>query len=526
MNSDRRPRTERLLAVLLLVAGGTHALAQLEPLEDAYITYRYAEHFAAGQGLVYNAGERVEGCTSIGWTLLLAVFARLRMPLPAVSHALSLACGLWLAWLTLRLAQAACTLPTAPRSELWAPLLLMASGTWAYYAGSGMEATAFAAALTGTVLLLSTGPDPRRAYCAGALLALAAMLRPEGAGYALAILAAVLAGSRRRDAWRLLAPFLALYLPFFCARYWYFGHWLPNTYYAKAAPSRFVFWAGVAYAEAFATSQLFALQLLAALSVALTRFRERHWRMIVAVMLAALANAILVGGDAFAYFRLFLPAMPCAAVASLEGTRALLEYWGRRRNGLAVRGQTLLGGGVLAFTSTWLLLSQFVPMRTLLRHETQSEWRKIAGIHRIDRDYFLVAEWLKQSFPPNTLLAINAAGIVPYLSGLRTLDMLGLNDEHIAHRQMTLGLGANGHEKHDAAYVLSRKPDIILLGLPTLAPRFIKQEELEYWVGRFFRYLPGDRELYYSQEFRRSYVPVSVAIAGRYLVFFRRMNTQ
>jgi hypothetical protein len=136
----------------------------------------------------------------------------------------------------------------------------------------------------------------------------------------------------------------------------------------------------------------------------------------------------------------------------------------------------------------------------------------------------LVGEWLHQSFPPNTLMAINAAGIVPYLSGLRTLDMLGLNDEHIAHRQMTLGLGVSGHEKHDATYVLSRKPDIILLGLPTLAPRFVKQDELEHWVGRFFQYLPGDSKIYHSEEFRRSYLPVSVAIDERYFVFFRRVE--
>ena len=335
---------------------------------------------------------------------------------------------------------------------------------------------------------------------------------------------AVLADSPRRDAWRLLAPFLALYVPFFCARFSYFGHWLPNTYYAKAAPSRFVFWAGVVYAEAFLTSQLFGLQLLAALGLAVSRFRGRKWRLISAVMLAALANAILVGGDALAYFRMFLPAMPCAAVALLEGVRVSLEYWGRRRGGPTARRQTLLGGGALTLSSAWLLLSQFVPTWTVLERETASQWQKVASIHRMDRDYFLVGEWLHQSFPPNTLMAINAAGIVPYLSGLRTLDMLGLNDEHIAHRQMTLGLGVSGHEKHDATYVLSRKPELILLGLPTLAPRFVEQDELERWVGRFFQYLPGDSQLYHSEEFRRSYVPVSVAIDERYFVFFRRVQ--
>ena len=47
-------------------------------LDDAYITFRYSQHFAQGMGAVYNIGERVEGYTSFLWMLLsaapLAVF--------------------------------------------------------------------------------------------------------------------------------------------------------------------------------------------------------------------------------------------------------------------------------------------------------------------------------------------------------------------------------------------------------------------------------------------------------------------
>ena len=45
-------------------------------LENAYITFRYAQHFANGQGLVYNAGERVEGYTNFLWTVLLGIAIR------------------------------------------------------------------------------------------------------------------------------------------------------------------------------------------------------------------------------------------------------------------------------------------------------------------------------------------------------------------------------------------------------------------------------------------------------------------
>ena len=40
--------------------------------DDAFISFRYAQHLIDGHGLVYNVGERVEGFTNPLWTLLLA----------------------------------------------------------------------------------------------------------------------------------------------------------------------------------------------------------------------------------------------------------------------------------------------------------------------------------------------------------------------------------------------------------------------------------------------------------------------
>jgi len=62
-----------------------------------------------------------------------------------------------------------------------------------------------------------------------------------------------------------------------------------------------------------------------------------------------------------------------------------------------------------------------------------------------------------------TLIAVVAAGAIPFESGLETIDMLGLNDEHIAHRDLEVGLLPAGHEKYDSEYVLDRRPDIIIL---------------------------------------------------------------
>src|SRR3989442_4318999 len=53
--------------------------------DDCFISFRYARHLAAGQGLVWNPGERVEGYTNFLWVILMAGAPRLGGTPPGVS---------------------------------------------------------------------------------------------------------------------------------------------------------------------------------------------------------------------------------------------------------------------------------------------------------------------------------------------------------------------------------------------------------------------------------------------------------
>jgi hypothetical protein len=77
-----------------------------------------------------------------------------------------------------------------------------------------------------------------------------------------------------------------------------------------------------------------------------------------------------------------------------------------------------------------------------------------------------VGHLLKQAFGDRQpLLAVEAAGAIPYWSELPALDMLGLNDYYIAHhRPASVGTGAIGHEFGDGPYVLGRRPDMLIFG--------------------------------------------------------------
>lgn len=60
---------------------------------------------------------------------------------------------------------------------------------------------------------------------------------------------------------------------------------------------------------------------------------------------------------------------------------------------------------------------------------------------------------------PNLLLATATAGKPPYYSGMSTIDILGLNDRHIAMTEAKSTIP--GHSKWDAEYVFGLRPALI-----------------------------------------------------------------
>ena len=61
--------------VALFVAHAASTVSQV--VDDAFIALRYARNLARGAGLVYNAGERVEGYTCFSWVVIAAALVRL-----------------------------------------------------------------------------------------------------------------------------------------------------------------------------------------------------------------------------------------------------------------------------------------------------------------------------------------------------------------------------------------------------------------------------------------------------------------
>jgi hypothetical protein len=205
--------------------------------DDTFIHLQYARNLATGNGLVFNVGERVYGCTSPLWVTLLADAMLLGMDGLKFARILGFASTLISVCLFLQLL----------RRTLRDPVL-RALGTiaWAGHAWmirwslSGMETPlAVALVLAGFVAFTEGRQWGSRPVRTGALWSLAALTRPE-AGLLLMIWGvALLIDTDTRDSLRrMLAgvfPAVAIYGSWLLFARLYFGTFWPQTLVAKTA---------------------------------------------------------------------------------------------------------------------------------------------------------------------------------------------------------------------------------------------------------------------------------------------------
>jgi hypothetical protein len=162
---------------------------------------------------------------------------------------------------------------------------------------------------------------------------------------------------------------------------------------------------------------------------------------------------IWVGGDHFPAMRFFVPLLVPMVLLAQEAFRGGFRLL-RNNRSLTYAAAGALGLAVLLYAgiSLWLQ-TDAGPLGQRGNRETTA-WERWGS----------AALWLREETPPDTVVAAFAAGAMAYFNGDRyTIDMLGLNDVHIAHVQVPdMGSEVAGHEKQDPAYVLARKPDYIL----------------------------------------------------------------
>lgn len=456
-----------LAAVILVV----HSLAYNFVTDDAYISFVFARNFAEHGQLAFNLGQPVEGYTNFLWTLVLGLGMLLGAAPEYASRVLGTGCALATLYVVFRLVERTIAEGEAGRrASLWAgvaPVLLAVSSGFACWTSGGLETQLYTLLVTIALdALVAALGDPRALRRLAIALALASMTRPEGPMVA-AVLGSVWLGARvvRRNSstaigWHHEAVaavwFLALWVPWFAWRWWYYGWPFPNTYYVKASGP----WAGPELAGQMRSNGLYYVwtwlrqtHLLYALPVAvlgLVAARGRTPRRMITIACALfaavyLAYTISVGGDFMGLHRFILPMFVVAAIAVVLGLERLTG------------GTPWIAAAAAAVVIGGFALSQLALTRASLR------WGNFTNDRGIDTPAFLIAytedravigRAMERCFHEDDFSIVGGAGAQPYFGRMRGVDVFGLVSEEIAHGEPRIRARA-GHTKFGSDRVLA-----------------------------------------------------------------------
>jgi arabinofuranosyltransferase len=458
----RAPRNLVCLVGLLVLMGLAvrHCrMFESDVIDDAFITFRYADNVAHGRGFVYNPGEHVEGTSTFLETLVLAFLRVFGANMVVASQVIGVASFMGLIVGTFALVKRSAQ-SHGRILGLGAAAMVASSMSLSLYAMAGLETTLFAVLiLLGIYLHLEAARSPNVGPKAWSLvLGAVAITRPEGIGYFVLLLALAVGRDvvMKREA-RFVARhaavsvmwFAALYVPVLAFRGIYFHALVPNTITAKANVFGTLRGKSLADLAKFAAdgagghhfhdyvSMIGVGAYLVPFGLLLRRTRYATC-VILGTIAAAWCVDALDDGDWMPGWRLLTPAVAPLAVA--------------------------IALGIGAFT--------FRPDQRVLRTHAVS-WLIVvfvfgsaaSGVYPgawpvSPADAYLV--WLGKTLATtrraDDLLATDMAGMLPYYAGTRTVDMNGLCDRYIALHGQPLGpMG-----KIDRAYVIGRRPTLIL----------------------------------------------------------------
>jgi hypothetical protein len=462
MSGDTR-RAERgveyvLFAAVLFCAACSLSMMTYVP-DDSYISFRYAENLAAGDGLRFNPSERpVEGFSNLLWILFCAVLHKVGFSLPEVipiAGALLAIFNVTLLW-TLFKRRGMGAL------QMLFPLLVLAgSGPVVMYAVSGMETQLYAFLLLLMIVVLdralsgqSLGP-----YIYLSLVALLLSLtRPEGMVAFPVVAAAIVwmnrgeptgTSSRQRRKNLLVASlvFGVGLLAYHAWRVSYFGEWLPTPFLSKGGGGVSPVYAWLENLKFYFVKHMYYVAPVGYYFAALLAAAIGGLKL--SASKGALKDAETIAVAVFIVFAAiyfnfadWMPGMryyaPYVAVLLLPAAHLQTPFFNREKPQRRMALFWLTGLAVLAMNTGVL-----------------AELRVIAKIWEDSNKRCTVplGMWLRRNMPAGALLAASDVGAVPYYSRLETVDINpnSLTDITIAKNRFSID------------YVAGRDPDVIVL---------------------------------------------------------------
>jgi arabinofuranosyltransferase len=414
-------------------------------VDDLYIYFRYVSNFLNGKGIVYNAGEYVEGFSSFLWFMVLSGLGLLRLNPETTSKSASL----FFAFSSLYLLYGISKKMIPGVWNLLPVMFTALSLPFVLWSVSGFEVSLYSFLLLlgfHTVIRMSR----RKMIPAVFVFFLVSIARPEGFLLsAVLIFWAYFYTEEKRKYFHVILPgYVILFSVFFMFRYYYFGEILPNTYYAKLGYGLFgyneirIYRHGIFYILKFFLHNLhFAVLLIVLISQAKIWFREKSVVFILSIIIVQFAFVIYAGGDWMAQYRFLVCIIPFLSLLSAFVLKKMYED--------KISGRISIKLFMITVVTFILVNFYFNDFESIKREKEL--WVSVKSI----------CPDIQSVVPQNSVVANGSAGIIPYfLDNVRFVDVIGLTDRFIAKNGSREDIW---FEKYSTDYVYDKNPGWIIL---------------------------------------------------------------
>ena len=446
--------------------------------DDAMISMRYAWNLSHGNGLVWNAGERVEGYTNLLMTLMMSIatlvfekrYAVLSIQLTGIFFILGTA------FFTLKIFEI--LKPSARVFERYLLfIVILLYYPLNFWSLMGMETGMLAFLLSAGVLcsiLYVEKLDSKYLWLTSGCFGLAFLTRNDSLLFA--VLAFLYVSQTLKNGRTYIYSFLAAGLVYglfvigqTVFRYVYYGEIVPNTYTLKLVgmPLMERLRNGWGFIKPFFKETGFVL-LIALFGLLLKPSRQKLY--LFGFFLISIIYQIYVGGDPWNYWRIMAPTMPFLFILFFEGCAEVLHRIPKTSNGLAF---TILFFA-LTLCGELLMDFRFLPEISLLSYP----YDNLPARKNVD-----IAIAINSLTDENATIGVFWAGTIPYYADRVAIDFLGKSDPYIANLPPDLSgemgwLGMNsvpGHNKYDLNYSIKEL-------LPTYVQEFeVGSQDLNAW---------------------------------------------
>ncbi len=474
-----------LYFIVIVVMFILHALHLAVIAEDAFIGFRFAEHFAEGNGLLWNIGASpVEGYTNFLWIIFCSVAilsgTNLLVFAQVAGIAFSIIILIYIFNFCSRL------LEFDSYSSLIACAFLALAGPFATWSTSGMETNLFTLLVVASCYHeISYWKSRQRSSLILSFTCcfLAALTRPEGLGIFIILLTLHLYRARIEKESKEIINYTVLaliifvipFLIYFTWRVSYYGYLFPLTYYAKTGGGALQWIRGAKYSLFFIIHFILPLAPLIiflfwkkrvqikktnlfSFSQFNSQIASNRYGLILcgAICLGYSSYIVLIGGDYMAMYRFFVPILPFIYILI-----AAIYYQLVKDSGISNKKYyIILVLIVIAFTGTFL---QSTPLEKIIFTKPSLTHGQYQGVKferwHTNRLSLIGKFFSNYKSSKDESLATDAIGAVSYYSGLKIYSIHGLVDPKIARMDSkNLGKGFPGHEKSDLLYTLSKRP--------------------------------------------------------------------